>query len=347
MNFAQLSCVRAFLSADFHGAAMSAAPAATVTPPLRSLPAELESRLLAALARLGHSAFKPGQREAATSLLLGEDVVLLLPTGGGKSAVFTLPALARGGVSVVVSPLVALMADQSKALAAAGVAAAALTSGTDAKQRRALLADLSSASPATSVVFVAPEMLDVNAGLVSVLAALAARRKLFVAVDEAHLVTAWGSSFRSAYKRLGELRSSLPGAPWVALTASASPADVDKISASLRLASPRLVRAPFDRPNVFLQVVHRDLADDASNSARDAALASLVASSLRDAGGAAIVYCRSRAEVDRVAKARVSFRFQNQAKRSLKKTQQPNRCGVTPFPPPRSCCPARPRTTRG
>ncbi len=250
---------------------------------------------LEALRILGHGAFRPLQERAVDALLAGRDVQLLLPTGGGKSLCYQVPAIAlraRGeGPTLVVSPLVALMEDQVGALRERGVAAVALHRGTPWRTRDRVLAEPSS----QALIYASPERLA-NAAVRRRLAGRVAR----VAVDEAHCISEWGHDFRPEYLELGVLREEL-GAPTLAATATATPRVMDEIRASLRLVDPLVVRGRFERPNLAWEVEHHR---------GDAARAERVAELLAEAGlghdperGRAVVYVATRARAKRVADA--------------------------------------------
>ena len=209
------------------------------------------------------SDFRPCQREACASLLLGDSCVVLAPTGGGKSLCYALPAVLSRGVAVVVSPLVALIADQVAGLARRGIIAGALVrgGGTDG---RALAADLARApEPRCKVLFVTPEGLAGDR-VRGALDALAKKNLLSLfAVDEAHCISAWGHSFRPAYRGLAVLRVRWPGVPIVALTATATPAVVADIKAQLGLAAgTRVLRSSFDRKNIAYEVKFKGVAGE-------------------------------------------------------------------------------------
>jgi RecQ family ATP-dependent DNA helicase len=264
-----------------------------------------EAALAAALARLGVPGFRPGQREAVEAVLSGRDVFVLLPTGGGKSLVYQLPAVLLPGLTVVVSPLRALMADQLGALTRAGVAARSLTGETTETERAELYKQLRGNAPLTTrVLFLSPEMLELNHSLVDMLAAMAQQqqqRLSLVAIDEAHCIVDYGSTFRGAYSRLGALRERLgPGVPVMALTASATPAMRQQVCTSLQLRSPVLVSGSFDRPNITFEVRYCDLWPTSGEAAKDADILRTVKAAIAR-GGCAIVYCRAKAECARLA----------------------------------------------
>ncbi len=197
------------------------------------------------LARVfGYPAFRPGQQAIIETLIAGEDAFVLMPTGGGKSLCYQIPALHRPGVAVVVSPLIALMKDQVDALRANGVKAAAYHSGAAPEEARAILAALHAGE--LDLLYVSPERL-VNEDMLDRLDALPLA--LF-AIDEAHCVSQWGHDFRPEYARLGQLRERFPGVPLVALTATADAQTREDIVRVLGLQQARRFVAGFDRPNI-------------------------------------------------------------------------------------------------
>src|SRR5215207_10059621 len=164
----------------------------------------------------GYSSFRPLQREIIEATLTGHDVFALLPTGGGKSLCFQLPALARGGLTVVVSPLIALMKDQVDQLQASGVAATFLNSTLGADEARARLRGLHRGE--YKLLYAAPERLMLEGWVEN----LKAWNVSCLAIDEAHCVSEWGHDFRPEYRQLAKLRAALPGVPVMALTATAT-----------------------------------------------------------------------------------------------------------------------------
>ena len=163
----------------------------------------------------GYGSFRPLQREIIEATLAGQDVFALLPTGGGKSLCFQLPALARPGLTVVVSPLIALMKDQVDALQASGVAATFLNSTLGASESRARLRGLHQGE--FKLLYAAPERLTLEGWVEN----LKAWNVTCLAIDEAHCVSEWGHDFRPEYRQLARLRDALPGVPLMALTAPA------------------------------------------------------------------------------------------------------------------------------
>src|SRR5690606_34589548 len=238
-----------------------------------------------------------GQREAVAAVVAGRDAIVVLPTGGGKSLVYQVPALVsreRGeGATLDVSPLIALMQDQAQQLAGRGVAAAVLHSQQAAPEQEAVLAAWQTG--ALDLLYVSPERVARTAFL-DVLEACPPAR---VAVDEAHCISQWGHDFRPDYLRLGERFAGLRRAqqvPIVALTATATPDVVAEIERRLALREPARVIGGFARPNLAFEVVPVE-----SPEARlDALVARLDRWSLRarHGGGKAIVYGATRAGVE-------------------------------------------------
>ena len=218
---------------------------------------ERMTRALGLLARYwGFADLRPAQRRVVRSILAGRDVLAILPTGGGKSLCFQVPALVLEGLTVVVSPLLALMQDQVNALVARGIAAGALTSLLKAPQQAALM-DRVRAGEIT-LLYVSPERLE---RLATDLAA-AKITPVLLAIDEAHCVAEWGHDFRPAYRKLGRLRWKLGRPPVVALSGSATPEVRQDIAMVLRLGawgkgrgSWDLHLGSFDRPNLWFGVV--------------------------------------------------------------------------------------------
>ena len=214
-----------------------------MTSDLRTTPGTL-------LARFGLESFRPGQREAVQAALDGRDSLVVMPTGGGKSLCYQLPALAEDvGLVVVVSPLIALMSDQLRRLQDAGVPAAMLASGMGEGHNEARLREIEDGS--AQLVLAAPERFASGAFR----RALATRPIGLFVVDEAHCVAEWGHDFRPDYLRLGEAIDSLGRPPVMAATATATPAVAQEIVARLGLRDPLQVRSGFDRPNLSFEVV--------------------------------------------------------------------------------------------
>ena len=206
--------------------------------------------------RFGHAALRPEQARAIEALLAGRDVLLILPTGGGKSLCYQLPALLLEGPTLVLSPLIALMEDQVRALEARGIAAACVHSAQSAGERRQRLGRY--AAGALELLYATPERLR-SPGFLEL---LDARPPVRLAVDEAHCISAWGQDFRPDYWQLGQARERLGRPATIALTATATPATEADIVARLGLEDPLRVRGPLDRPNLFLSAAAYSDADE-------------------------------------------------------------------------------------
>src|SRR5712671_7847722 len=235
----------------------------------------------------GYPAFRGQQREIVSHVAEGGDALVLMPTGGGKSLCFQIPALTREGMGVVVSPLIALMQDQVAALEEAGVRAAALNSSmtwadVQSVERRARQGEL-------DLLYVAPERLLTE----RCLDLLAASKLALFAIDEAHCVSQWGHDFRPEYIRLAVLAERFPGVPRIALTATADELTRKEIADRLGLADAPCFVASFDRPNISYEIIEKQNAP--------AQLRSFITG--RHAGDAGIVYCLSRAKVEDIAAA--------------------------------------------
>ncbi|TCO69581.1 DNA helicase RecQ [Rhodovulum euryhalinum] len=234
----------------------------------------------------GFDAFRPGQQEIVAAVAAGRNTLAIMPTGGGKSLCFQLPALMRDGVTVVISPLIALMRDQVRGLAEAGVAAGALTSGNTEDETREVFAALDAG--ALKLLYMAPERLASGATL-SLLRRIGVG---LIAVDEAHCVSQWGHDFRPDYLRIGELRRAL-NVPLAAFTATADAETRDEIVARLfDGAAPQTFLRGFDRPNIHLAF-----------SPKDQPRRQILAFAAARRGQSGIVYCATRAKTESLAQA--------------------------------------------
>ncbi len=233
--------------------------------------------------RWGYDTFKPLQREAIEAALAGRDSLVVLPTGGGKSLCYQLPAAMDKGLVLVVSPLIALMDDQVAAAREAGLAADALHSNLKVGPKREVYANLSHGI--TQLLYVSPERL-----LSGDLFALIAPRLILAAVDEAHCVSHWGHEFRPEYRRLTEALDLFPKAARMALTATATPAVREDILAQLALRSPEILVGHPDRPNLIYRAFPR----------RDQ-LKQVLEVVRRHPGEGGIVYAQTRKDVTRLA----------------------------------------------
>jgi ATP-dependent DNA helicase RecQ len=232
----------------------------------------------------GFAAFRAGQAEIIETILDGQDVLAVMPTGSGKSLCYQLPALMRGGLTVVVSPLIALMRNQVAQLKSYGIAAASLNSTNDFAENRAILEEI--ARGALRLVYVAPERL----ARPETVALLKAARVGMLAVDEAHCISQWGHDFRPEYLTISSLQDALGALQTIAFTATADTATRADILARLFPKAPQVFVHGFDRPNLRLAMSVR-------NHGRSQ-LAQFIA---RHRGDSGIVYCGSRRKTEEIA----------------------------------------------
>ena len=234
----------------------------------------------------GFDDFRPGQAAAMESLLAGRHVLAVMPTGAGKSLCYQVPALVLGGLTVVVSPLVALMQDQVAALRLAGVAADTINSSIDRDESIAAWCRVQAGE--TRLLYLAPERLMTQ----RMLDALARLDIRLIAVDEAHCISQWGPAFRPEYEQLSRLQGLFPKAPIIALTATADEATRRDIAQRLFAGKVETLVLGFDRPNIKLSV-----------AARDDGPRQLLDFIKRHAGQSGIVYCLSRKKTEETAAA--------------------------------------------
>ncbi|MFN3407659.1 MAG: DNA helicase RecQ [Limisphaerales bacterium] len=232
----------------------------------------------------GFSSFRLYQEEIIRDALAGRDVFAVLPTGGGKSLCFQLPALAREGLTVVISPLIALMKDQVDALHAAGAPATFLNSSLNQTERRERYRRLHNGE--FRLLYLAPERLMLD----GTLDALRRWNVRLIAVDEAHCISEWGHDFRPEYRQIAQLRPLFPDVPIMALTATATERVRADILQQLRLREPRVYVASFNRPNLTYRVAPKAKGYEQ--------LLAFVRNRPREAG---IVYCASRAGAEKLA----------------------------------------------
>jgi ATP-dependent DNA helicase RecQ len=232
----------------------------------------------------GFTSFRPLQEEIILDSLAGRDTFALLPTGGGKSLCFQLPALARDGLTVVVSPLIALMKDQVDALQASGIAATFLNSSLNADESRKRLRGLHNGE--FRLLYVAPERLMLS----GFLSDLQKWNVQLIAIDEAHCISEWGHDFRPEYRQISELRKHFPNVPFMALTATATGRVREDIVNHLQLREPKCYVASFNRPNLTYRVIPKNKPYDQ--------LLNFLRARPKDSG---IVYCQSRKSAESVA----------------------------------------------
>lgn len=242
----------------------------------------------AALRRhFGYEQFRPGQVDVVAAVLGGSDTLGVLPTGGGKSLCYQVPALVLPGLTVVISPLISLMKDQVDRLMACGVPAAFLNSTLGSGEVSLRLAR--AASGELKMLYVAPERFEAA----DLRRCLKKCNLALLAVDEAHCISEWGHEFRPSFRRIAAVRAKLGVRQVVALTATATPKVRDDIARQLGMQRPRVIVGGFDRPNL-----HYDVRECRTDDEKDRALSSIVRSYARPA----IVYASTRSSVERIAK---------------------------------------------
>lgn len=238
------------------------------------------------LARFGLTTFRPGQEEVIQAVLAGQDCLCIMPTGGGKSLCYQLPAVARTGVTLVVSPLIALMKDQVDQLSAIGISATYVNSTLSGSEQRERLLGMSAGR--YDLVYIAPERIR-NPLFVE---AVRETQVQLLAVDEAHCISEWGHDFRPDYARLGQLREKLGTPQTIALTATATPGVRTDVVRLLKLADPRVFISGFARPNLRFRVLN-------ASGGREKVERLLTV--IRAAGGPGIVYSSTRKGCEDVA----------------------------------------------
>jgi ATP-dependent DNA helicase RecQ len=236
----------------------------------------------------GYPAFRGEQADIIGHVAGGGDALVLMPTGGGKSLCYQIPALLRPGCAIVVSPLIALMQDQVDALTQLGVKAACLNSTLDWREAQAV--EQAMFSGGLDLVYIAPERLLLDRTLALLDALYEAGKLALFAIDEAHCVSQWGHDFRPEYLQLSALHERYPQVPRIALTATADQATRNEILQRLGLSEARVFLSSFDRPNIRYTVVEKD-------NARKQLLGFLAGRQ----GQAGIVYCLSRKKVEETA----------------------------------------------
>ncbi len=237
----------------------------------------------------GYDTFRPGQQEIIQATLQNQDVLVLIPTGGGKSLCFQLPALLKPGLTIVVSPLIALMQDQVQLLQDNGIAATFLNSSLSAAQIRERTQDVMTGK--IKLLYMAPERLLSDESLFSFLPQVQAAFGIAAfAIDEAHCVSEWGHDFRPEYRQLSHLRQQYPDVPVIGLTATATERVRDDIIHQLQLKSPFVHIGSFNRHNLYYEVRPKN-----RNSYRE------IVEQIRQSSGSGIIYCLSRKKVEEIA----------------------------------------------
>ena len=234
----------------------------------------------------GYDSFRPLQEEIIRHILGGNDALVLMPTGGGKSICYQLPALLREGTAVVVSPLISLMKDQVEALCANGISAGALNSSNDETENAALRRACMEGK--LKLLYISPEKLLAEANYV-----LRDMHISLFAIDEAHCISQWGHDFRPEYAQMGILHQQFPQVPIIALTATADKITREDIIKQLHLNHPRIFISSFDRPNLSLTVKRGYQQKEKSKAIID-----FIA---RHPGESGIIYCMSRSKTESVA----------------------------------------------
>ena len=238
----------------------------------------------------GHQEFRPGQREAIESILSGEDTVVIIPTGGGKTAIYTLPCIMTPGLAFVISPLIMLMIDQVARLQQCGINTCYYNTMLTENDRQHILHNLKQPDCQYQFLFISPEAVVTEQFKHCLNQINLEKRLSFFIIDEAHCISAWGKEFRPAYQQLCTLRSY--NVPIVALSGTATNETLDAIKETLEMENPKVVKMPCRRENLIYSVVNKD------NKAKEQ-VCKIIEDDFADACG--IVYCGTQADTVEMA----------------------------------------------